>query len=153
MADKVSRDKRSRMMAGIKNRDTKPELLVRKELFRRGVRYRLHNTKLPGKPDIVLARYHAVIFVHGCFWHGHGCSLFKWPQTQPGFWQDKISGNAARDSSNLTLLHQAGWRTLVIWECALKGKRRMDIQCLVERVLAWLRHGETALEIRGGDEF
>jgi DNA mismatch endonuclease (patch repair protein) len=153
MADIISKQTRSQMMAGIKNKDTIPELLVRKELFKQGLRYRLHNKKLPGNPDIILTRYHAVIFVHGCFWHGHECFLFKWPNTRTEFWKDKISKNVVRDKNNIILLNQAGWRTLVIWECALKGKYRIDIHSLAARAISWLQHEEMTFEIRGRDDF
>lgn len=123
MADVVSPQKRSEMMSGIKGKDTKPELAFRKVLHARGFRFRLHNRDLPGKPDLVLARYRTVIFIHGCFWHGHGnCKLFRLPKSRTEFWQEKISGNTARDRKQLGMLVDLGWRILVVWECALKGK-------------------------------
>jgi DNA mismatch endonuclease (patch repair protein) len=114
------------MMSGIQ-KDTSPEMLVRKALFREGYRYRLHYPMLPGRPDLVLPKYRAVILVNGCFWHGHGCHLFKWPISRTDFWRKKISGNVERDRRNLAKYHEAGWRVLVIWECALKGRYRLEI--------------------------
>jgi len=117
MADIVSKKKRSQMMAGIKGKNTKPEVAIRKALFSKGYRYRLHKKSLPGKPDLVLAKYNTVIFIHGCFWHRHGCHLFKWPSTRPEFWKDKINGNKARDLKHFKELSELKWRVLVIWEC------------------------------------
>ena len=97
MVDVVDTATRSRMMAGIRGTNTKPELLLRKGLHAQGFRFRLHSTGLPGKPDIVLPRHHAVVFAHGCFWHGHNCHLFKWPSTRPEFWQAKIERNREVD--------------------------------------------------------
>jgi DNA mismatch endonuclease (patch repair protein) len=137
--DVVSSKKRSQMMAGIKGKNTKPELIVRKELFRRGFRYRLHDRKLPGRPDIILPKYQTVIFVNGCFWHKHDCKLFKWPKSRPDFWREKIMGNAERDRKNLVLLQESGWKTLTIWECAIKGKSNdaicHEIDKLIESLL------------------
>ena len=93
MVDVVTPEKRSAMMSGIKGKNTKPEFIVRKALFKRGFRYTLHNKNLPGKPDLVFARYKAVVFVNGCFWHGHNCHLFKWPKSNPEFWKEKITNN------------------------------------------------------------
>ena len=114
------------MMAGIRGRDTKPELLIRKGLhalglrFRLGDSYRIAGRKLPGRPDLVFPARKAVILVHGCFWHGHDCALFRWPATREQFWRDKITGNIARDSKVRGQLAMAGWRVLEVWECQLK---------------------------------
>lgn len=118
--DIVDSKTRSRMMAGIKGRDTKIECMVRKELFRQGFRYRINVSSLPGKPDIVFPRYHAVIFINGCFWHGHGCDLFKWPKTRRAFWKHKIQGNRARDKRVRSKLKQLGWHSKTIWECRIR---------------------------------
>lgn len=128
MADIVSPEKRSQMMAGIKGRDTRPEMLVRRALHARGYRFRLHRKDLPGKPDIVLPKYRVAIFVHGCFWHGHGCHLFKWPTTREDFWREKIGRNRERDAEARTSLIAAGWRILVVWECALRRQRNLSQQ-------------------------
>lgn len=138
MGDIVNQETRSRMMSRIRDRDTAPELLIRKGLFSRGYRFRLHCSKLPGKPDLVLKKYNAAIFVHGCFWHGHQCHLFKWPQTRPEFWKKKILGNMDRDRDRLENLAREGWRSLVIWECALKGKFRLVPAELLDRVESFL---------------
>lgn len=121
MVDVVDRQTRSRMMSGIRGTNTKPELMVRKSLHSRGFRYRLHAKDIPGKPDLVLPKYRTVIFVHGCFWHRHDCTLFRWPKTREAFWRDKLTKNTERDKRNVATLLSEGWRVLVIWECALKG--------------------------------
>jgi DNA mismatch endonuclease, patch repair protein len=142
MVDIVDRATRSRMMSGIRGRNTKPELLIRSLLHRRGFRFRLDARDLPGRPDIVLPRYRAVIFVHGCFWHGHDCPLFKWPQTRPEFWRDKIGRNRTNDAKALAALHERGWRVATVWECALRGANR-DLDGVLQRLIDWLQ-GEAA---------
>ena len=108
-------------MSRIRGKNTKPEMLVRKYLFAHGYRYRLHSKNLPGKPDIVLPKYKTVIFVHGCFWHGHkDCKYFVVPKTRTDWWLNKINGNKANDAKKELALKQAGWKVLVIWECQLK---------------------------------
>jgi DNA mismatch endonuclease (patch repair protein) len=126
------------MMSGIKGKTTKPEIIVRKALFKRGFRYRLHSKGLPGKPDLVFPMYRAVIFVNGCFWHGHECHLFKWPKSNPEFWKEKITGNQRRDSKNKKLLEAQGWRVITIWECSLKGASPDDIEIEVDKLSLWL---------------
>jgi DNA mismatch endonuclease, patch repair protein len=138
MVDVVDSATRSRMMSGIRGRDTKPEVLIRSLLHRRGFRFRLDVRELPGRPDIVLPRYRAVVLVHGCFWHGHNCPLFKWPSTRPEFWRAKIDRNRTNDARALAALAAQGWRVAVIWECALRGASQ-DPQAVVERLAAWLR--------------
>ena len=149
MADIVAPAIRSRMMAGIRSRDTQPEVKIRKALHAAGFRYRLHRKDLPGTPDIVLPKYRAVLFVHGCFWHGHKCPLFKWPATRPEFWKAKIDQNKSRDHKVQIALDQAGWRRIVIWECALRGKTRLDFGNVVEQMVAWIKGGPTECEITG----
>lgn len=117
MADIVDKATRSRMMSGIRGKDTRPEMMVRRALHRAGFRYRLHDKRLPGKPDIVLPKYRTVIFVHGCFWHHHDCRHFKWPKTRPEFWREKIEGNVERDRKAFAELRELGWKIEVIWEC------------------------------------
>ena len=118
------------MMAGVRGKDTKPELLIRQGLhalglrFRLGDSYRVSGKKLPGRPDLVFPSRQAVILVHGCFWHGHDCALFRWPATREQFWHDKITGNIARDERVRGQLAAAGWRVLEVWECQLKGPAR-----------------------------
>ena len=150
MADIVPAEVRSRMMSGIRGTNTKPELLLRKGLHAMGFRFRLHDRSLPGKPDIVLPRYKAVIFAHGCFWHGHDCHLFKWPSTRPEFWQAKIARNRAVDERTDAALTEAGWRQAVVWECALKGKTRLPLEDVIQSCAEWLRSDRPRLEIRGG---
>lgn len=120
MADVVDKATRSRMMSGIRGRDTKPELLVRKYLHAAGLRFRL-GSSLPGRPDIVLPRYRAAVFVHGCYWHRHqGCRFATTPSSNQEFWLKKFAANVERDKQVKVMLRKAGWRPLVIWECQLK---------------------------------
>ena len=122
MADVMTPEQRSRCMAAIKGKNTKTEILVRKFLFSKGLRYRL-NSKLPGKPDIVLPKWKTVVFIDGCFWHGHeGCKYYRLPKTNEDFWQSKIETNAARDSRVTAELEFLGWRVIRIWECRLRTK-------------------------------
>lgn len=121
MVDIVDASTRSRMMASIGGKNTKPELLVRRYLHSQGYRFRLHRFDLPGRPDMVLPKYKLVIFVHGCFWHRHSrCFYAASPATRKEFWQQKLDGNLARDALQIRQLHEAGWRVLTVWECGLK---------------------------------
>lgn len=121
MADVHSKETRSYNMSRIRSKDTKPEMLVRKFLHKHGFRYRLHVKDLPGKPDIVLPKYKTVIFIHGCFWHGHeGCRYYVVPKTRTEWWLNKINGNIANDSIAENTLKELGWRVIKIWECELK---------------------------------
>lgn len=140
---------RSRMMSGIRGKNTKPELVVRRELHSMGFRFRLHDRKLPGRPDIILPKWHAAVLVHGCFWHGHDCNLFRWPGTRVAFWRQKIEGNRARDAAAVLSLDAAGWRVLEIWECSLKGPGRLGSGEVAELAAAWIRSGAARGEIRG----
>lgn len=149
MADIVSKERRSEMMAGIQGKDTKPELKVRKALHRLGFRYKLHDKTLPGKPDLVFPKYNAVIFVHGCFWHAHGCHLFKWPSTRTEFWKNKILLNKKRDKANNKELLNLHWRVLVIWECAMKGKHKLDFESTIISISKWLKSSDMYAEITG----
>lgn len=148
MTDIVDSYKRSLMMAGIKGRNTKPELLVRSLLHKKGFRFRLHVKDLPGKPDIVLPKYKAVIFIHGCFWHGHqDCPLFKLPATRTEFWREKICRNRANDHRVVGLLLTSKWRVCIIWECSIRRARK-DPAKLVNTITEWLTGNEQLLEIR-----
>ena len=119
--DKMTKEQRHRCMAAIRGRDTRPEMLVRHFLFSRGFRYRLNDARLPGRPDLVLPRYRTVIFVNGCFWHGHeGCRYFVIPKTHTDFWQKKISRNRQRDQEVLLKLRGMKWHCITVWECQLK---------------------------------
>jgi len=136
------------MMSGIRGKNTQPEILIRHGLHRLGFRYRLHGSKLPGRPDIVLPKYKAVILVHGCFWHGHDCRYFRLPSTRPGFWKEKIEGNQARDSRNLNSLLTAGWRVCIVWECAVRGAE-VDTGKVCSKVARWIRGKSSKAEFRG----
>jgi DNA mismatch endonuclease (patch repair protein) len=149
MTDIVDRKTRSKMMAGIRGKDTTPELIIRKGLHKAGFRYRLHDKTLPGRPDLVLLRHKAVIFVNGCFWHGHKCAIFKWPSTRTAFWRNKIRGNVERDNRNLRLCKSAGWRVLTIWECSLKGPGRLGAEATVVAASKWLVSQRPAGDISG----
>ena len=148
-ADYVTPDIRSRMMAGIRGTNTKPELAIRSALHVRGFRFRLHCKELPGTPDLVFPKYTAVIFVHGCFWHGHNCHLFKWPKTRQQFWYEKINANISRDSKQLRELNSTGWRVAVLWECAFKGKSKIPIDTIADNCSKWLRSNEKRFVLRG----
>jgi DNA mismatch endonuclease (patch repair protein) len=113
-------------MQAIKGKNTKPEVVLRKALFAQGLRYRLHDKKLPGRPDIVLPRFKTAIYVHGCFFHGHNCPAFRWPSTRPDFWRTKIEGNKARDERQLAAMKSAGWKAVVVWECELRGQDKAE---------------------------
>lgn len=118
---------RSRNMAAIRGKDTKPEMLVRRALHAAGFRYRLHPEGLPGRPDIVLPKYRLAILVHGCFWHKHHCPAFVWPRTRAKFWREKIEDNVRRDQAAKLALRRAGWRTLTIWECQTRRYGGVDV--------------------------
>lgn len=141
MADIVSPQKRSQMMAGIRGRDTKPELLVRRELHRRGFRFRLHRKDLPGRPDVFLPKYQATIFINGCFWHGHDCKHFRLPKTNTQFWKDKIERNRERDLIARTRLSALGIRYATVWECDTKNGQFI---CTIDKLEAWLRESSTS---------
>lgn len=127
MADVMTPEQRSRCMAAISGNDTKPEMVVRRFLFSKGLRYRVNNRKLSGSPDIVLKKYKTIIFIDGCFWHGHeGCKYYRLPKTNVDFWRHKIAMNIARDYSNNVDLKLAGWRVIRIWECEIKTKAQRN---------------------------
>lgn len=151
MTDVVDKSTRSRMMSGIRGKDTKPEVILRSALHRAGFRFRKNVKRLPGRPDIVLPRYKAVILINGCFWHGHLCHLFKWPSTRADFWKQKIESNRARDAQNLALLHEMGWKILIVWECALRGPHGIGYQHVAEIAGKWIQFGTADAEIRGNE--
>ncbi len=139
MVDNVSPSTRSRMMRAIPSKNTKPEILLRKGLFRAGIRFRLHKKNLVGKPDIVLAKYNAVIFVHGCFWHRHeGCRLATTPSTHTDFWTRKFESNVERDRRNREQLIAEGWRVAIVWECGL----RKQPDRVISDVVNWLSNDD-----------
>ena len=147
--DTVSPEHRSRIMAAVRSKNTKPEMMIRSALHQKGYRFRLHRRDLPGVPDLVLRRFGAVIFVHGCFWHGHDCHLFRLPSTRQHFWKTKIEGNRNRDHSQHAALTAAGWRVATIWECALNGRERIDFSLVVKFCIDWLSSNQPTMEIRG----
>jgi DNA mismatch endonuclease (patch repair protein) len=149
MADIVSAAVRSRMMSGIRSTNTKPEMILRKGLHRLGFRFRLHDRRLPGSPDIVLPKYGAVIFAHGCFWHGHDCHLFKLPSTRTEFWTAKINRNREVDAAAAGALRSADWRFGIVWECALRGRTRLPHDEVIRLCVDWLGSGKPELELRG----
>jgi DNA mismatch endonuclease (patch repair protein) len=149
MADIVSPSVRSRMMSGIRGKNTKPELLLRRALHARGYRYRLHRKDLPGKPDIVFPKCLAAVFVHGCFWHGHDCPLYRLPGTDPEKWRAKVSTNQRNDARAEVALRDLGWRVGIVWECAMRGRNRQPIEQIAARVADWLDTQQDVLEIRG----
>lgn len=136
MADTISKAERSALMSRIRSTNTKPEVLVRSALHRAGFRFRLYTKGLPGRPDIVLPKHGVVIFVHGCFWHRHGCALSSEPATRRRFWQSKFDANVARDKRNTRALRRLGWRVLTVWECSLRTRSARDaaITRLVSRI-------------------
>ncbi|WP_281069269.1 very short patch repair endonuclease [Rhizobium leguminosarum] len=146
VADIVDKQTRSRMMAGIKGKDTKPELMLRKALHARGFRFRLHAEDVPGRPDLVFAKHQAVVFVHGCFWHRHSdCRYATTPSTRPDFWRGKFDANIARDGAVVEALLDRRWRVATVWECAL---RKPDtIQVTVDSVCKWLLSDSRRLEV------
>lgn len=148
MADKVDKATRSRIMAAIKGRDTKPEMVVRKALFERGYRYRLHRKDLAGKPDLTFPKYKAVIFVHGCFWHGHDCFLFRQPSSNKDYWENKIASNLRRDGEVIENLLKANWRVLTIWECSIYRKDLIAIKEIIDSIENCLNSGTKIAEIR-----
>ena len=136
-------------MAGIRSKDTAPEMILRRGLHRAGFRFRLHGSALPGRPDLVFPKRRAVLFAHGCFWHGHDCHLFRWPKSREEFWQAKISRNREVDARTHAALARAGWRQGVVWECALKGRTRLPVESVLQRCAEWLDSEHMFLEIRG----
>ncbi|HAW93388.1 MULTISPECIES: very short patch repair endonuclease [unclassified Arsukibacterium] len=147
MTDIHSKAVRSKNMAAIKGRNTRPEMLVRRALHTAGFRYRLHVANLPGKPDLLFPKYKAVIFVQGCFWHQHQCAMFHWPKTRTEWWKQKISSNRAHDEAVQDKLRELGWRVLLVWECALKGKTKVPLPQLTDEIAHWLRDGSSFAEL------
>lgn len=143
MSDTLTNEQRHHCMAQIRSKNTKPEVLVRKELFRRGYRYRINVSKLPGKPDIVLPKYKTVIFVNGCFWHGHeGCKHFVMPKSNVEYWEAKIRGNQQRDRDAIIMLQEAGWNVITIWECSLTASLFLETIDKIEDVIILQPHNK-----------
>lgn len=125
--DVLTPEQRQKNMSRIRGKETKPEIIVRKYLFSRGVRYRKNDRRLPGHPDIVFPKYHTVVFVNGCFWHGHeNCRYYRLPKTNTVFWRNKIERNKERDSEIITRLESLGWKAIIVWECEIKTKTEME---------------------------
>ena len=145
MIDVVDKITRSRMMAGIRGKDTKPELGLRRALHRQGLRYRLHVAELPGRPDILLPRHRAAIQVHGCFWHRHDrCAFCTTPASNMRFWKAKFGETIKRDKRNLEALRKLGWKVAIVWECSVKDE---GAEAVAGRIAAWLRSGRSFKEI------
>ncbi|WP_268800134.1 very short patch repair endonuclease [Pseudomonas huanghezhanensis] len=151
MVDVVDAATRSRMMSGIQGKNTSPELLIRKALHARGFRFRIHAKDLPGKPDLLLPKYKAAVFIHGCFWHGHTCRYFKVPKTRPEFWLEKIGKNQIRDGVQEASLKALGWRVLVVWECAVRSMKKQKSPLLVDLIANWLINGSEYFEVSERD--
>lgn len=153
MVDVHTKKQRSFNMSKVKGVDTKPELVIRKALFAKGFRYRLHVKGLPGKPDMVFPKYKAVIFVNGCFWHYHDCSLFKMPETRKDWWRQKLGRNKERDFVNIEELMESGWRVLIIWECSFRKTKKIDynkIAFIEDKIISWIKDNKNDFtEIRG----
>lgn len=147
MADVVDAATRSRIMSRIPSKNTKIEILVRKALFASGLRFRLHRKDLRGKPDIVLLKHKAVVFVHGCYWHGHNCSLFRMPDTNSDFWTQKINTTRQKDNASIKDLLHYGWRVAVIWECALSPQTTRSDN--LDRLCVWVVGQDQFLELHG----
>jgi len=146
MTDIVDQETRSRMMSGIRGKNTKPEMALRRALHARGFRFRLHSSKVHGRPDLVLPKHRAVVFVHGCFWHRHeGCRYATTPSTRPDFWQAKFEANVARDNAVRATLLEDGWRVATVWECALR--KPAQVAASAKLLSAWLLSDEDQIEI------
>lgn len=150
MADTVSPEVRSRMMAAIKGKDTKPEMAIRRGLHALGFRYSLHSGRFPGCPDLVLTRHKAVIWVHGCYWHGHGCGSARLPASNEGYWHPKIGRTRERDERNAQAVEAAGWRHLTIWECALRGRSAPGLEAVLAATKSWILSGDASTAIDKG---
>lgn len=150
MTDIMTPARRSALMARIRGRDTKPEMTVRRMLHGLGFRYRLHRRDLPGRPDIMLPRWKAIVHINGCLWHGHDCPAFKMPASNREFWQAKIGRNQERDASTNASLAALGWRVLTVWECALRGAGKLQPDALGEAMVAFIRGEQTVSELAGG---
>ena len=147
--DTLDTETRSRLMSGVAQKNTRPEMLLRSALHRAGLRYRLHVKGLPGTPDIVFPRFRAVAFVHGCYWHSHGCYKSTVPKSNQDFWKGKFRASRARDERKRIELLEHGWRVLVVWECSLLGKHALRLSDLVGEIISWLKDTSQEHEISG----
>jgi len=149
MIDTVSPKKRSEIMSHIKGKDTSPELMIRKGLHNLGYRYILHDKRLAGNPDLVFPKYNLIIEVNGCFWHAHNCHIYRLPKSNKSYWAKKIKGNVSRDKENWNALLSQGWRVLLIWECALKGKTSLEIDDVLGKAENFIHSNIAFEEIEG----
>jgi DNA mismatch endonuclease, patch repair protein len=149
MIDVLTPGQRSFNMSRIRGRDTKPEMLIRRGLHARGFRFRLHRPDLPGRPDLVFPSRRAMIFVHGCFWHGHSCPMCRMPATRPAFWRTKIEGNRARDQKAIAALRATEWRTLIVWECVLRGPARQPEGTVLAACADFVNSESAHAELKG----
>ena len=152
MSDVHTPKQRAYNMSRIRGRDTTPEVVLRKRLHRIGFRYRLHDKKLPGKPDVVLPKYNAVILINGCFWHYHKCRLFKMPETRQEWWKTKLERTQQKDQENIRNLLASGWRVLVVWECAFRKTKKIDpdrVDCVLTLMSIWIKGQVRFKEIKG----
>ncbi|MPQ76836.1 very short patch repair endonuclease [Hydrogenovibrio sp. JE_KL2] len=147
MVDKVDSQTRSKMMSRVRNKNTNIEVKVRKALFAKGFRYKINDKNLPGSPDIVLPKYKAVIFVNGCFWHGHHCKRGKLPQANNEFWLSKINQNINRDKNNNYKLMDLNWRVAILWECSIRGKGSIGLEEAIRKLSTWLKSSSKTIEI------
>jgi DNA mismatch endonuclease (patch repair protein) len=147
--DTLTSEERSRRMASVRQSHTEPELVVRRLMHRAGLRFRVADRRLPGSPDIVLPRWRTVVFVHGCFWHGHDCPLFKLPRTRTEWWRAKVASNINRDQRAVECLVAMGWRAITVWQCALKGKGRLASADLAAALSNAVRMNSSLTEVRG----
>lgn len=149
MADRLTAEQRRLNMSRVRSKGTSPEMAVRRLLHSLGYRFRLHRRDLPGTPDIVLPRHRLALFVHGCFWHGHRCPLFRIPATRTEFWTSKIQTNRRRDATARSSLLSDGWRTLCVWECAVRGRGRLADRELAIEIVTFISGGRTEGDIAG----
>lgn len=139
MSDLKNKEQRSRNMGAIKSSNTLPEIYIRKLLHSEGFRYRINKKSLPGKPDIVLARYKTIVFIHGCFWHKHSCYLGTTPKSNVDFWIKKLDSNVIRDRQNIHSLLEARWKVIIIWGCAIKGKHKLPESTMKSLLFSYIR--------------
>lgn len=147
--DVLTKEQRRLNMSRIRGKDTRPELALRRGLHAAGLRFRLHARDLPGTPDIVFPRHGAVVLVHGCFWHGHDCPMFKMPGTRQDFWSTKIAANQERDRRAMAALRSAGWRIMIVWECSLKGIARLQQETVIARCERFVVGCKQMAEVKG----
>jgi len=152
MADVLTPEQRRYNMSRIRGRDTKPEMLIRRGLHARGLRYRLHDRSLPGRPDLIFPKFRAAVFVHGCFWHFHGCALSKLPVTRQDFWLQKLGRNKLRDQHAVRALVEDGWRVLVIWECAFRGAHRRTPDEVLDDAASYIQNGQSLTLVIAGEQ-